>query len=345
MNAPEKNPHRPLQLLFLTQSGAALPSVRFRVLPYLHRGTDRGLAIARERIPKSPFTRITRFVRLPHAEVIVVQKKLLPPLYLRLLKQRCQRLYYDVDDAVWTHHPGDTGKASRPGRLRRLQRRFAATCRSVDGIIAGNSYLAAKAGEYNPHVTVLPTPIDTDIYRPLDRPRPEATGLRVGWMGTAGNQHFLPPVLTALHGAAEAAEKIELRIVSNENRLAAAMPGMLFEPWSAEREVAQLQAFDIGLMPLSDDEYTRGKCGFKLLQYMACGVVPIASAVGFNTEIIDHGVDGFLVHETDDWGGYIARLQKDSRLRRQMAGRARAKVEATFSLTQSADRLWRLFGW
>jgi glycosyltransferase involved in cell wall biosynthesis len=330
----------PLQLLFLTQSGAALPSVRFRVLPYLKRGEARGLATAWERIPKSILTRITRFARLRRAEIIVVQKKLLPPLYLRLLKRRCRHLYYDFDDAVWTHHPGDSGKATQAGRLRKAQLRFTATCRWADGIIAGNSYLGAKARVHNPQVTVLPTPIDTDIYLPGGKQRPDEQRLRVGWMGTAGNQHFLPPVLTTLNTIAE---KIELRVISNENRLAAAMPGMLFEPWSAENEVAQLQDFDIGLMPLSDDEYTRGKCGFKLLQYMACGVVPIASAVGFNTEIIDHGVDGFLVQDAADWGRHISRIEKDPQMRRQMAAKARAKVEAKFSLTESARRLWRLF--
>jgi glycosyltransferase involved in cell wall biosynthesis len=272
----------------------------------------------------------------------VVQKKLLPPIYLNLLKRRCGRLFYDFDDAVWTHHPGDTGKASRASNLRKAQRRFVATCRIADGVIAGNGYLGAKARAHNLSVTVLPTPIDTDLYRPPGQRRTGSTRLRVGWMGTAANQHFLHPVLMELHSVTES---MELQGISNENRLKAALPGMRFESWAAEKEVAQLQAFDIGLMPLSDDEYTRGKCGFKLLQYMACGVVPIASAVGFNNDIIDHGVDGFLVQDVADWKRHILQLKENPELRCQMALRARAKVEANFSLTGSAARLWRLFDW
>jgi glycosyltransferase involved in cell wall biosynthesis len=315
--------------------------VRFRVLPYIDQGRAKGHRIAWQRIPKNIFSRTAMFVRLPTSDVIVVQKKLLPKIYLRLLGRRCKKLFYDFDDAVWTHHPGARDKSAPAHSSERDQRRFAATCRQVDGVIAGNHFLAARAQPHQARITVLPTPIDTHAYRPSETRGPERPALRVGWMGTAANQHFLPAVLETLdplpHG-------LEIQVISNENRLVSAAGAVHFEHWSAEKEVTQLQRFDIGLMPLSDDEYTRGKCGFKLLQYMACGAVPVASAVGFNIEIIDHGVDGFLVKEAADWRRFVDTLHKDPQLRWEMARKAREKVVKHFDLKPSAERLWQALG-
>jgi glycosyltransferase involved in cell wall biosynthesis len=330
-----------MQVYFLTQSGAGLPSVRFRVLPFVKLGKEAGLQVAWQRIPKSIFTRTLNLLRTPVSEAIVVQKKLLQPLYLKLLRRRCQRLYYDLDDAVWTNHPGATDQPGAAARQEKNRKRFAVTCRAVMGVIAGNRFLAAKAAPHQPNITVLPTPIDTAAYRPRERETPPSGVLRVGWMGTAANQHFLPPALNSLGTSSQA---IEIRMISNENRLGDIGAHVRFEPWSAETEIAQLQGFDIGLMPLTDDDYTRGKCGFKLLQYMACGVVPVASAVGFNAEIIDHGENGFLVRRESDWGRFVWRLQADPDLRRRMAAKAREKIVTRFDLKPSAERLWRALG-
>jgi glycosyltransferase involved in cell wall biosynthesis len=327
--------HRRLQVLFLTQGGEMLPSVRFRVLPYVALGSKMGLDARWQRIPKSPFTRIRKILGLAPAEVIVVQKKLLQSPYLKLLRTRCRRLYYDVDDAVWTRHPGATQHQDKD------RRRFASTCRQVDGVIAGNTFLAERARRYQPWVTILPTPIDTTVFRPGATPPAAAGPFVVGWMGTAANQHFLPDVLARLTVLPQAPE---IRVISNEDRLDRISANIVFQTWSGAREIDQLRGFHVGLMPLSDDEYTRGKCGFKLLQYMACGVVPVASAVGFNREIIDHGVDGFLVREEADWGRWVALLQQDPRLLAQMAAKARAKVMERFDLKPSAERLWQALG-
>ncbi|MDJ0781179.1 MAG: glycosyltransferase family 4 protein [Desulfosarcinaceae bacterium] len=323
------------RLLFLTQGGDRLPSVRFRVLPYVRLGSQMGYQIGWRRIPKNFFARFLTFLQLPHADSIVLQKKLLPTAFLALLQRRCRRLYYDFDDAVWTHHPGAARATTKD------EGRFAATCRRVDGIIAGNRFLAQKAQQYHSRVTVLPTPIDTTRYRPAAADAPKEGPPTVGWMGTAANQHFLPEVLERLRALSPTPI---LQVVSNENRLDRDSAGIDFHLWSAEAEIRQLQTFDVGLMPLSDDEYTRGKCGFKLLQYMACGVVPVASAVGFNTEIIDHGEDGFLVEEITDWRRYVGRLVQHPGLRRQMADKAREKVVARFDLKPSARSLWKTLG-
>ena len=117
-----------------------------------------------------------------------------------------------------------------------------------------------------------------------------------------------------------------------------------YERWSPTLEPDQLRGFQCGLMPLTDDEYTRGKCGFKILQYMASGVVPIASAVGFNREIVSHGVDGFLVEEPGDWAKYVLLLAGDVDLLERMAQAARRTAVERFSLAAQTPKLWAALG-
>jgi glycosyltransferase involved in cell wall biosynthesis len=246
--------------------------------------------------------------------VVVLQKKLVSPLELALLRRKAGRLVFDFDDALWAAHPGQgaRGGSETPGELARLLR----VCAGVDEVVAGNTFLADKVRAAARRVTVLPTPLDTDRYVPAGAAR-SASGLPVvGWMGTSCNLFFLPPLLEAL---APLAGEMRLSVVSDGHlELPPGFAGGCLR-WSPEAEIPALQAMDIGLMPLTDDEYTRGKCGFKLLQYMACGAVPVASDVGFNREIITHGRDGFLAGDAADFARYVTDLVRDPGLRARMA--------------------------
>ena len=323
-------------LLYLTHSGETLPSVRFRVAPFVAKARERGIKASFRVIPKGALARIPFFLGLPRADVLVLQKKLLNPFDLALSARAGRRFVYDFDDAVWTSHPNVLDPARRERERAKQEPRFQAVCRRADLVIAGNSFLAGRAREFAAKVEILPTPLDTDVYVPGGRDR---AGLPVvGWMGTACNQFFLPEIFEALRPLAE---RMRLHVVSDEPY---AGEGADFEAWSPTREIAQLQAMDIGLMPLSDDEYTRGKCGFKLLQYMACGAVPVASDVGFNREIVEHGRTGFLVREPGEWREAVALLLDDPARRAEMALAAREAVVARFSLAASTQRLFPILG-
>lgn len=325
-------------LTFLTQGGADLPSVRFRVLPYVERGQASGRDIAWHRIPKNPFARLYLFLGLPKSHAVILQKKLLSPFYLSVLNRKCKRLLYDFDDAVWMPHSALLKQRGGHQASPKNRNRFTYICRYADGVIAGNAFLAEKARRYNSRVTVLPTPIDTEQYTPgTDR---ESDGrFVVGWMGTAANQFYLNDLMDELR---QLGDDVKLNIVSNKIQDHLDRPPIRFNRWSPEKEVQQLNRFTLGLMPLTDDEYSRGKCGFKLLQYMACGVVPLASAVGFNNEIIAHGKDGFLIRNKGEWLKYITVLKKNPALLSKMARLAREKVALKFSLNIAADTLWQI---
>lgn len=324
-------------VLFLTQSGPTLPSVRFRVLPFIEHGRGRGYSVDFRRIPKSIVERIPFLLMLRHSDTIVIQKKLFSQFELKLLRKKCHNLVFDFDDALWTFHPSEPPGRARDKRVAKIRKRFEMVCPSVDLVIAGNKYLADNAAPLQPNIQIIPTPIDTDIYVPAERKGPTARPT-VGWMGTASNLYFLPEVFTALNPYAD---RLHFCVIADKRFSEKYKTAADFEFWQPEKEVAQLQAMDIGLMPLTDDDYTRGKCGFKILQYMACGVAPVASNVGFNREIIEHGKDGFLVDRPEQWAEYVLLLAEKPELRARMAAAGREKVVRDFSLTALADRFWK----
>ena len=326
------------KILFLAQSGDDLPSVRFRVLPYVELGKALGWDVRKKRIPKSFFKRLSFFAGLGRHDAIVIQKKLFSPLEPMLLKSKCSNLVYDFDDALWTFHPSVPPSARRDARSAKDTKRFLRQCQQVDTVIAGNSYLAERGAESSSNIEIIPTPLDTDKYIPGSFHQDRS---RVGWMGTSSNMFFIDEVLQILKPVLDADPA---SVVSNKVYAGNASNLVTYEDWSSEREVEQLQSMDIGLMPLTDDEYTRGKCGFKLLQYMACGAVPVASAVGFNKEIIEDGKDGFLISSPQQWLERVQLLKSDPELRAKMREAARKKVVSKFSLRTAAEKLWAALG-
>jgi glycosyltransferase involved in cell wall biosynthesis len=299
-------------------------------------GRDLGLDVSWARIPKSIFERLFLFCRIKTSDVIVIQQKLLSSFELSILKNRCGKLVYDFDDAMWTLPTKDLVSGKKRRKAARASRRFGVQCAVSDLCIAGNTYLARKASEYQQHIRIIPTGLDTDKYVPR-RDAEEDGPVRVGWMGTSGNLAYVQEPLRHLEGCDG---RVRFSVVSDAPYRGPGEGSVEWAAWSDAEEVAQLQAMDIGLMPLADDEYTRGKCGFKILQYMACGAVPVASAVGVNSEIIDHGVDGFLVKGPEDWREHVLNLAEHGELRRRMREAARRKVVARYDLRRVARLVW-----
>lgn len=329
-------------LLFLTQSGDTLPSVRFRVLPMVERARAAGLAAMRQRIPKTLAGRVPFYLTLPHCRVIVVQKRLLLPWELRLLRRRCGLLVFDFDDALWASHPNVPPGPAREARARRDLDRLDVVCRSVDMVVAGNQTLADKVRPWARRVEVLPTPLDVDAYVPDPKARnPETPKITVGWMGTSCNLYFLPEVMEALRPITDRVRPV---VVSDGSCTLVPELGGECVVWSPENEIPWLQAMDVGLMPLTDDDYTRGKCGFKLLQYMACGAVPVASPVGMNTDIVRDGENGLLASSPEEFAACVRRLAADPALRETLAAEARRTVVERFSLDAAWKRLRGMLG-
>ena len=275
--------------------------------------------------------------RARRADIVVVHRNAAlagPPLAEALLTWLGRPLVYDFDDAVYmAPEVGDTPLR----RLLRCDWRVAFICRRAALVGAGNPFLAAWARRHAPRVTLWPSTVDTGLYRPA--PPREGDALPViGWTGSHSTATYLEDILPGL-AALQRRRAFELLVVGAELDLAAHGIRGRCAPWSAEREVELIRAIDIGLMPLRDTPWARGKCGLKAIQYQALGIPAVVSDVGVNREVVRHGETGFLVPPGGDWGPPLERLLDDPALRLRMGRAGRAHVEAHYGAQVVAARV------
>ncbi len=234
----------------------------------------------------------------------------------------------DFDDAIFLR---PDGKYSRM-----LEHSFGTLMASAKRVIAGNAYLAQHTGR--PDVTtVIPTVIDTDEYTPLPHRGKEASVV-IGWMGSASNLHELQAVAPAIRAILLSRPNVVLRVVSNGTTdLFDGIPRVECIPWSKEAEKSLLRSFDIGIMPLTDSAWTRGKCGFKLIQYMATGKPVVAAAVGANVDIVGESDAGLLVGSEGDWYDALSKYVDSRELRDSAGAAARERAVKCFSVGSVVD--------
>ena len=205
-------------------------------------------------------------------------------------------------------------------------------------VFAGNAYLADYARNARAAATeIVPTVVDVDQYRVKVDSDTSAEPV-IGWIGTPGKwrecvEPFLPVFRDVMQTYGARIEAVGVRMTSDEGA------GIHFLPWSEEGEVQRIIGMDIGVMPLPDTPWMRGKCGYKLIQYMACGLPVVASPVGVNAEIVEHGVNGFLAENPDDWSRALKALIGNPELRRQMGAAGRKRVEERYSLQVYGPRV------
>jgi len=247
-------------------------------------------------------------------------------------------IVYDFDDAIFLPH------ASEANRLivsLKYSRKIPSILRHCAHVIAGNDFLAGYARAFNPSVTTIPTGVDVTRFVPRRGARPEGP-LVIGWIGSPTTARYLEamgPVFSTL----AASHDFALRVSGAGDDVA--FPGVRVENvrWSLDREVELFNQCDIGVYPLSDDDWSRGKCGFKAIQFMATGVPVVAAAVGVNREIVQDGVNGFLASTPDEWIDRLTRLLTDAALRARFAEAGRATVTAGYSLQANLPRLLATF--
>lgn len=286
--------------------------------------------------------RIALLLRLPSDSFFWVEKDALPwlPAWLEMLLLRRSRAYVlDYDDAVF--HTYDQHKSRMVQRL--LGKKHAALMRQATLVMAGNNYIAGYAKAQGAKwVEVVPTVIDLARYcappSKMDITK-ASTPPVVGWIGQRATAHFMLTIETVIKKLAKEGNA--------SFHAVGIIPGELGLPmkaikWSEESEVDSIAQFDIGIMPLEDGPFERGKCGYKLIQYMACGIPVIASPVGVNTDIVEHGVNGYLASTEAEWEAALLQLASSQALRQQMGQAGRRKVEQQFCLQITAPRLAKL---
>lgn len=283
--------------------------------------------------------RLRDLMRVRQFDLLVLEYELLPyfPAWIeRLLAHQGVRYTVDYDDALF--HQYDL---HRKGLVRALLGdKIAAVMRGARLVTAGNEYLAAYAARAGAKwVEQVPTVVDLRKYAP--RPADRLDGpVVIGWIGSPATTKYLDSVAAAL---AQVCRETGARV-----RLVGAAPGALagvpadLAAWNESTEARDIAAFDIGIMPLADGPWEQGKCGFKLVQYMACGVPVVASPVGANRRIVEHGVHGFLASTPQEWVQALTELVRDAALRARMGAAGRRRVEDSYSMQVVAPRLAQL---
>ena len=259
-----------------------------------------------------------------------------PPVIEWLIARRGIPLVYDFDDAIFLPSVSEANKAIS---FLKDPDRVATILGMSDRVVVGNEFLAAYARKHNAAVTVIPTAVDTRRFVPRAVVSPEAgRDLVVGWIGSPTTF----PYLAALAGVLrEVARTHQFTLKVSGAGQPVRFPGLHVEevPWSMADEVSLFNTCDIGVYPLTDDEWSKGKCGFKAIQCMACGVPVVAAAVGVNREIISDGVNSFLASTPAEWVEKLGRLIEDAPLRARMAAAGRKTIEERYSLQVTAPQL------
>lgn len=294
-------------------------SFRQRIGVYLDTSRDNGIKCEVVILPDGPLARRKLFKKAADYDGVFLHKKKLNFLDAFWLRRYSRRIIYDFDDAIMY-----SDKTPQRDSLFRLWP-FRRTVKLADRVVAGNSYLAEHARKYNPRVEVLPTGVDTKAYTVENKPENKGK-IRLVWIGSHSTINYLAEIKPALEEIGSRFDNVILRIVCDEFFDLRNMP-VEKRPWSEQTQVMDLAASDIGLAPLPDNRFTRGKCGFKILQYAAAGLPVVASPVGTNSDYVLDNVTGFFATDIDEWIDKITQLVENHQLRKRMgaAGTAQAK--------------------
>lgn len=284
---------------------------------------------------KALYRRLKSLLCVSKYDVVVIEKELLPyfPSILENIFHFARIPYVvDYDDAVF--HQYDL----HPNQVLRflLKAKIPQVMRNASLVTAGNNYLADFAiAAGAKRVEVVPTVIDLDRY-PKCSP-PQNSIFTIGWIGSPTSSHNLRSIAPALAQLCADGRARVVLIGSGRVDLPG-VPSEIFD-WRETEEVAFMQSFDVGIMPLDDEPFQRGKCGFKLIQYMGCGIPVVASPVSVNREIVDHAENGFLAKTGTEWFDYLNALRENRELRIKLGAAGRGKVERQYCLGVVAPRL------
>lgn len=285
-------------------------------------------------LPRHWWSQLRLASDVKQADVVLVQRRLLPRVPLFLLRRAARRLLFDFDDAVFLRDSYSPRGLHSVHRLRR----FAAMVRAADLVIAGNDFLRQSAQRWTDpdRIHVIPTCVDPGRYSLAGHVR-RGAGVQLVWTGSSSTLQGLAMARPLLEHLGARMPGLRLKLVCDRFLELRQLP-VLACPWTAADEPADLAAADIGISWVPRDDWSRGKCGLKVVQYMAAGLPVVANPVGVQAEMVQAGKTGFLAETPEQWADAVGRLAGDPALRRRLGEAGRRRVEATFSVAAGAAR-------
>ncbi|MFN5324902.1 MAG: glycosyltransferase family 4 protein [Bacteroidota bacterium] len=291
---------------------------------------------------KSAFKRIVDLTHISRYDIVFVQREAFmtgSSWFEKRFSKSKARLVFDFDDAIWNHDVSEGNKSFAWLKDASKTERIIAYS---DLVIAGNRYLFDYASRFNSNVLIIPTTIDTDEYKPTDVNK-SGNSVVIGWSGSITTiKHFelAVPFLRTLKS--KFGSRIEIRVIGDGSYRNEEL-GIVGKPWTKQTELHDLSSFDIGIMPIPDDDWSKGKCGLKGLQYMALAIPAVMSPVGVNSEIIQHGSNGYLASTDEEWVKCISSLIDDADSRKSMGLAARQTVIDKYSVHSQKENYLKAF--
>ncbi len=308
------------KILFISK-GEHTSSTRYRAMQYFPYFESHGWQPAHITISGG----IIPIIRTLHAttkvDVVVLLRKTFPMPVFWLLRKLSKRLIFDLDDAIFTNTDGSHSTT-------RMQR-FIKTVSKCDYIFAGNQYLADEAKKHNNNVSVIPTSVEVAKYD-LDINR-DAETFDLVWIGSKSTKKYISEIVPAIEHAAQSVPNLTLKIIA-DFELSSPVLKIKNIAWSEIDEAMELSKSHVGLAPLTNDSWTKGKCALKVLQYMATGLPVISSPVGVNAYLVDNGVNGYLAADNKAWSEFIIKMYQEKEHLKQMGTQGKKRVYQEFSI-------------
>ena len=287
------------------------------------------------------FRRFLQLFLVRQYDVVFIHREATPlgPAWFEWIIARVfhKKMIYDFDDAIWIP---SMSKNNRGMIWLRNTNKVKNICKYAEIVVTGNSFLGNYALQFNDHVKLIPTVVNTEIVHNKQQDQ-QTSKPAIGWTGTFSTLKYLDIVLPVLQELQKKYDFLFIVIADRDPGLP--LKNYRFIKWNKRTEVEDLLNFHIGLMPLYDDEISKGKCGFKAIQYMSLGIPAAVSPVGVNTEIVSDGINGFICTTQDEWLTKLEQLLNNEQLRQQMSIAARKKIENSYSVKATSEAFLNLF--
>jgi len=320
-----------MKVAFLIHS-MEVNSCRYRVLQYLPYLRDHGVEASVHFYKWKWQEKLKFYHSLDQYDILYVHRKLFSPFEFWYIRRKAPKIVYDFDDALMYRSSGSKNPHSPSRRMK-----FGYLVKRVDFVVAGNHFLRSRVLPYNRNVEVIPTSVDLARYR-LKEYGPRKAPFTIGWLGSRTTLKYVRILIPALEKIFQTDPHITFKMVCDRFLDDLRIP-VIKKRWSLEEEIEDLRSFDIGVMPLSNDLWSKGKCGLKILQYFGVGIPVVCTPVGVNEDIVEDGLNGFWATDQTEWETRLLRLIQDERLREEMGLRGRKKVEEGYSLEVNAPRI------
>ncbi|MCG3166651.1 MAG: hypothetical protein POELPBGB_02431 [Bacteroidia bacterium] len=269
-----------------------------------------------------------------HREAAPVGPPLLEWLIAKVFRKK---IIFDFDDAIWL---ANTSESNKFFSILKFYGNTKSICKWAYKVSCGNEYLCNFASQFNKSVVYNPTTIDTENYHNKTK-QTTNNKLVIGWTGSHSTVQYLDDLIPVFKQL-EKEFAFKLCVIS-DRKPEFELKSLNFVQWKKETEIEDLLRFDVGIMPLRNDKWSNGKCGFKALQYMSLGIPALVSPVGVNTKIVDHGINGFICGTNEDWKQHLSLLLSDKDKLNKLSARTREKIINNYSVKSNTDNFLLLF--